>query len=207
MRPEIAPGPHSRPPWRASDLAVASFRAGSLFDTVRRFLAGRSEPPFLRPKPLAGLSCASLRSRKTGNHRSPRRSRASDRFPRVRRVNAAGFPRERSGQSLFAPGSPRFGFGPRPSSVVCVRQRRRLPSGFSLPRVTPFSSAPKSIPSRCRSVRSKPHRLQNSSLHFNGLRHDPQSVSCSRHVKSAPRIRVAQALFVHLIHRLRRNGG
>ncbi len=69
------------------------------------------------------------------------------------------------------------------------------------------SVGPEDLLARCRSVRSKPHQMQKTFLLLMGLRPDPQSFSHFRPMNAAPRNRVAQALFIHVIHRPRWNGG
>ena len=100
---------------------------------------------------------------------------------------------------------PKFGRSLPPSSASAS------PGGPSFRLFAParysVSVRSEDLPARCRSVRSKPSRLQKSFLLFKDLHPDPQSHSRFRPMNAAPPIRVAQALFIHVIHRPRPNGG
>ena len=98
------------------------------------------------------------------------------------------------------------------SRAEAVLRRLRPPAptavltGFSPSRVS-VSVGSEDLSARCRSVGSKPLRLKKSCLLFKDLHPDPQWLSRFRPLNAALRIRVAQALFIHVIHKPRWNGG
>src|SRR5687768_7740153 len=175
MRPEIAPGPHSRSHWRTIDLATAvpGGRRRSAFDAERRLLPVSSGPPLLgRSLWVGSPSQPFRRSLRTGNHRSPALA-GVDRSPGGG-AEAPQVPEVRSGQSLMAPNFRRVSkLRPKPSS-----RRLRPPApaaalpAFRLRALLRFH--PVRRPSGAVSQRRlEPHRVSEFHLLFSDLHHDP----------------------------------
>jgi hypothetical protein len=208
MRPEIAPGPHSRSHWRTIDLATAvpGGRWRSAFDAERRSLAASSGPPLLgRSLWVGSPSQPFRRSRRTGNHRSPALA-GVDRSPGGG-AEAPQVPEGRSGQSLMALAFAAF---QTPAEAFVRRLRPPAPAAalpaFRLRALLRFH--PVRRPSGAVSQRRlEPHRVSEFYLLFSDLRHDPQKSSRSRPLDAAPRIRVAQDGKSRVIHKQRRSGG
>ena len=95
-------------------------------------------------------------------------------------------------------------------ALPVVSPRGRFPAALAIrSRRTPslFSRVPKTAFGRLAHLDPGPHRLQRFALLFKDLHPDPQPLSPPRQDKAALVGRVAQDLFLSLIHRTRLGGG
>ena len=202
MGPGIAPGPHSRSPSHVR-LGDCRFRVGGGGSPSIR--SGDCSPAIWAARPSAEAWVWAIRRNRSGGPKGPativRPLAGVDRFPRARRRSAAGFPRERSGQSPDGACFRRVSVSGRslqPSSASA--SAGGCPPTFPRPARCAFPSGPKTFMKNVAAAIERPHRMRNLSSLFKGLRPDPQRLSRSRQLDAALRSRVAQAPSSRVIH-------